>query len=276
MVEIKNCDLNLCDTITCGQLFRFFKLDDNTYDVVIKDRVINVSMNNDTLIIKSSNEDNLENIVLNYFDFDHDYNIIRDKIINIDNDLKDIVNSSKGLRMLRQDPLEMVISYIVSANNKVERIQKSINLLCERYGKKIEYNNKIYYLFPDIETLNTLTVENLRDLKIGFRDKYVYGAIKKIYNKEIDLNYINELNSEDAIKYLMQIKGIGYKVASCILLFGYNRFDVFPVDTWAIKQMCNIYDIKPTQKEVIKFAKEKYKDLSAIVLQYMFHTLRNK
>lgn len=277
MIKIENCDINLDDTITCGQLFRYFKKNDNSYDIILKDRVINVKLDNNILLISSNDETNLESIIYEYFDLNTNYNEIGNKIIALDNKLKESVNNSKGLKMLRQDPLEMIISYIISANNKVERISKSINMLCSRYGKKINFNNSEYYLFPDITVLNNLTIEQLNDLKIGFRDKYVYDAIKKIYNNEIDINEIYKLNSTDALNYLMKINGVGPKVASCILLFGYNRFDVFPIDTWVIKEISNLHpEIKSEQKYIIEFAKNKYKDLSAVAIQYMFHNSRNK
>ncbi len=277
MIKIDDCDLNLTDTITCGQLFRYFEIDDGSYDIVIKDRVINVRMDKNTLIVKSNVEDNLENIVRYYFDLDTNYKLLRDNIIKMDNKLYECANNSVGLRMLRQDPTEMIISYIISANNKVNRISNSINLLCYKYGKKVIFENREYYLFPSIEKLNNLTIKDFNDLKIGFRDKYVFDAVKKLNNKEIDIDKIKSLNSNDALDYLMKINGVGPKVASCILLFGYSRFDVFPVDTWATKEICNLHpEINPTQKAVIEFAKNKYKDLSGIALQYMFHNLRNK
>ena len=146
-----------------------------------------------------------------------------------------------------------------------------------RYGEKINFNNKEYYLFPSVDKLKKLSVDDFNDLKIGFRDKYVYDAVKKLSTNEINIDKIYKLNSDDALNYLMQINGVGPKVASCILLFGYNRFDVFPVDTWVMKQINELHpDVAPSQKSVIKFAKDKYKDLSGIALQYMFHNLRNK
>lgn len=277
MLEIKNRDLNLNDTITCGQLFRYFEKDDNSYDIVLKDRVINVKMDNDTLLVKSNNEDGLKEIVYNYFDLNTDYKKISDEIIKMDKKLTCDAKNSVGLKMLRQDPTEMIISYIISANNKVSRIANSINLLCSKYGDEIVFNEEKYYLFPSIDKLSKLSVADFNELKIGFRDKYVFDAVKKINDKEIDIDKIYELNSDDALNYLMQINGVGPKVASCILLFGYNRFDVFPVDTWVMKQICKLHqDVKPTQKAVIEFAKNKYKNLSGIALQYMFHNSRNK
>ena len=277
MVSFEHCDLNLDDTITCGQLFRYYKLNDNSYDIVIKDRVINVKMDNDVLMVKSNNENNLEKIVKDYFDLDRDYNDIRKKIVKLDSKLKNITNSSIGLRILRQDPKEMIISYIISANNKIIRIQNSIDMLCKKYGKKINFEDRIYYLFPDIEDLKNISIDELHSLKVGFRDKYIFDAINKIHLNEINIDKINKLNSDDALNYLMKINGVGPKVASCILLFAYSRFDVFPVDTWAIKQICNIHkNIKPNQKDVINFSKKKYKELSGIALQFMFHSLRNK
>ena len=119
------------------------------------------------------------------------------------------------------------------------------------------------------------TKEELRNLKTGFRDEYIYEIVNKINNKTFDLQSIDTMNTNDALAYLMNNKGIGEKVASCILLFGYARFDVFPIDTWIKKYMLENYNIK-TIKGIKKYSIDHYGENCGLVLQYMFNAKRNK
>ena len=275
MIQIKNTNINLDDTITCGQIFRYIKENDNSYTVILSDRVVNLKKVKDILIVKSNSEDNLKEIINNYLDLKRDYNSINKKLIEIDNSKKDIIESCSGLKMIRQPKFECLISYIISQNNKVSQIKKILDNISEKYGEKILFNNKEYYLFPKIEKLKNATIEDYRNLKCGFRDKYIYEIVKNINEKNIDLDSIEEMNSEDALKYLMKNKGIGEKVASCILLFAFARFDVYPIDTWVKKYMKDTYDITDVKK-IREFTKEKYNENSGLIIQYMFHFKRNK
>jgi N-glycosylase/DNA lyase len=186
--------------------------------------------------------------------------------------MKKIISKCNGYKILNQDPLEMCISYIISQNNNVKRISKSINELCEKYGEKIIYNDNIYYLFPTYEQLKKLNIDDFSNLKVGFRAKYLYDFI----NKYETLKDINKLSTEDALKELYRVKGIGLKVASCILLFGYKRLDTFPIDTWVKQCISDKYNIKNDAKSIEEFAKNKYKNYSGLAIQYMFHSQRNK
>jgi len=277
MIIIKNTDINLNDTITCGQCFRFYKMDDNSFTIVLSDRVINIKQDDKNLIIESNNEDNLEHIINEYFDLNNDYNMINNEILKSDKTLKNNIKLSKGFKILKQNPFEMLISYIISQNNNVKRIMKSVELLSMKYGKKVIFKNNEYYLFPNFDELKSISLEDLKDIGIGFRDIYIINALKLIEDGTINLDKIYTMNTEEALNHLMLIKGVGPKVASCILLFAYKKYDVFPVDTWVIQAMKELYpNIKPNQKEIIKFAKEKYGNYSGIALQYMYHTMRNK
>lgn len=270
---IKN--LNLKDSITCGQIFRFKEESDDSYTVILSDRVINIKQDKNKLIVESDNYNNLEEIVVKYLDLDTDYDSINKNLLNIDDNLKEIIEKSKGLKMIRQEPFETVIEYIISANNRVPSITNSMNILSEKYGKKVIFKNKEYYLFPRPEDLKDLTAEDFRQAKVGFRDKYLYNIVKSINDKKLDLNSLYDLETDNAFKLLTSYLGIGTKVASCILLFAYGRFDVFPIDTWVKKYMMDLYGIN-NEKIILKTTKEKYGKYSGLVIQYMFHSKRNK
>ena len=165
-----------------------------------------------------------------------------------------------------QRVFETVISFIISANNNIPRIKKIIESLCENFGEKIKGG---YYKFPAPEVLSKLTVEDLSIIKSGFRAKYIIDASKKISSGEIDLDKIYSMNSTDGREYLKQIKGIGDKVADCILLFAYQKFDVFPKDVWIKKILHNLYNVEA--KDFDLFIKNKFGDFGGFAQQYLFY-----
>ena len=273
MIKINVKNLNLKDTITCGQIFRFEENNDS-YIVILKDRVVRLKYENNILYVSSNDETNLEQVIRKYLDLDRDYESINKKLIYKNNELEDIINYSSGLKMIQQEPYETLISYIISANNRVSMISKVVDNISKKYGKKVMFENCEYYLFPNNKEMKDCTKEILRSLKTGFRDEYIYEVVNKINRDEFNLDSINNLSTKDALEYLMKNKGIGEKVASCILLFAYSRFDVFPIDTWVKKYMKEKYDITDISK-IKKFFNEQYGEYCGLVIQYIFNYNRN-
>ena len=275
MIKIKlKKAFNLDSTVTCGQIFRFIKREDSSYDIVLKDRVINVYRKEEFLYVSSNVEDNLKSVVEDYFDLNNDYDTMNEILIKSDKKLENAINFSKGLMMIRQDPFETIIEYIISANNGVNQISNALNLIAEKYGKRVEFNNNTYYLFPQYKDLKDINEEDLRLCKVGFRDKYLKLIIDRINNGELKLDEFYNLNTKDALAKLMENNGIGPKVASCILLFAYQKYDVFPVDTWVKKIMKSSYNIEG-EKNIRTFASNTYGKYSAIAIQYLFNYSRN-
>ena len=264
----------LDDTITCGQIFRFFKQDDNSYDIILKDRVINVYMDEEYLCVSSNNENNLEKVVRLYFDLDNDYALMNNYLRKSDKKIIPAVDFSSGLMMIKQDPFETIMEYIISANNGVPQIANALNNIAKNYGKKIVFNDKEYFLFPQYKDLKDVSVEEFRNCKVGFRDKYLKLMIDKLNNNEINLDEFYDLETKEALNKLMENVGIGPKVASCILLFAYQKYDVFPIDTWVKKVMKNDYGIEG-EKNIRDFATKTYGKYSGIAIQYLFNYGRN-
>lgn len=263
--------VDIKEILTSGACFRVKVEEDGSITNVMNDRVVNIKQDNNLLTIKSSNYENLEKVIYEYFDLNRDYKSINKEIINNNTELEKIVDKCKNYRILNQDSFEMCISYIISQNNNVKRISKSIEVLCEKYGKQVNFEGKEYYLFPKYQDIKDITIDALNDLKIGFRDKYIMDFINNYEN----LKNINELSTEDALKEFMKVKGIGMKVASCILLFGYKRLDVYPIDTWVKQYISENYDIKNDQKIIENFARNKFGKYTGLIIQYMFHSQRN-
>lgn len=266
---------NLENTLTCGQIFRFYKQIDNSYDVILDDRVINVIEKENKLYVISNDEDNLKEKIIEYFDLNTDYEKIGNILVNKDKKIESSVLFSKGLKIINQQPFETIIEYIISANNSVNSIANAINNISKKYGKKVIFKDKEYYLFPNYADLKDVSIEEYRECKVGFRDRYIYEMVQKLNNKEFKIEEIYNLNTEEALKYLMNNIGIGPKVASCILLFSYKRYDVFPIDTWVKKVMKERYNIS-TEEKMRKFSKEIYGEYCGLAIQYLFNESRNK
>lgn len=264
----------LDDTVTCGQIFRFFPQDDGSYDIIIKDRVINVYMDEKDLCVSSNKEEDLKEVVMDYFDLNNDYETMNTFLINSDKKLADAVEFSSGLMMIKQDPFETIMSYIISANNGVPQIASALNNIAKNYGEKVTFNEKEYYLFPQYKNLKDVSAQDYRNCKVGFRDKYLKAMVDKLNNNEIDLDEFYELDTKEALAKFMENVGIGPKVESCILLFAYQKYDVFPIDTWVKKVMKNDYGIEG-EKNIREFAIKTYGKYSGIAIQYLFNYGRN-
>ena len=267
---------NLKYTLECGQCFRWKKTDEDYYVGVIKDRVIKIKQVKDTLYIISSNMDNLEDVVRHYFNLDLDYTSIEKRISIVDDNVKKAVKNTSGLRFLKQDFFETLISYIISANNNIPRISKSVNEISRRYGKEVELEGEKYYLFPTPEELKNVTIEEYRECGVGFRDKYIYNTVAKINNKEIDLDELFKMDTQNLKKELLSLMGVGPKVADCILLFSCSRLEVFPVDTWVEKIMTKLYfnNKEASKKQIQDYAKNNFKNDAGIIQQHLFYNIR--
>ena len=191
MLRIKDICIDLDGTVTCGQIFRYEKEADNSYTIILSDRVINIKKDKNDLVVTSNKEEDLENVIRNYFDLNRSYDEMDKEILKSDNTLENMVKSCAGYKIINQSNFECAISYILSANNGVPQIRNSLNLISEKYGEKIIFNGKEYYLFPNEEKLKNVSIEDYRNLKTGFRDKYLYEFVQKVNNKEFDLKKIN-------------------------------------------------------------------------------------
>ena len=279
----KQESFNLKHIFECGQCFRWNKLEDNSYIGVIKDAVINVKEENGKFIFTGSTiNGNLKEIIRYYFDLDTNYTEYKKILSNIDNYLKESIKFGSGIRILRQDLWECIISFIISANNNIPRIKKIIEKLSKEYGKKIEFNGNTYYFFPTPEALSKASVEDLRNLGLGFRDKRIYNTTKMIIENEVNLNSIKSMDDTEKMRNeLLKLDGVGPKVADCILLFALKRIDVFPIDVWVRRVMNDLYihninEEKVNKKELQKLAEDKFGNLQGIAQQYLFYWKREE
>ena len=257
----------------CGQCFRFAKEKDESYTVVAKNRVINVSSDNEKIIIKNTTDEEFSDIWYDYFDLGTDYKNIK-TALSSDVHLKKSSEFGKGIRILNQDLFECIISFIISANNNIPRIQGIIERFAKEYGDEISAFGTTYYSFPEIGRLNELKREDLSFLRAGYRDSYLIDAFYKITTNDVNLENIKTSTTEEARKELMKIKGIGNKVADCILLFGNGRKETFPVDVWVKRSIGRLYADEIGDMPIHEFAKNKFSNLAGYAQQYLFYYMR--
>ena len=256
------------DTFECGQCFRWNRQDDDSYIGVIGDKVLRVTDNTDL-------SDNAE-----YFDLERDYSKIQSSIA-IDKTMEKAIEFGKGIRILNQDLWETIISFIISANNNIPRIKGIIERLSKAYGKEIEYEDKKYYTFPRPEELKDVSVEDFRKLGLGFRDIRLYETTHIILDGKIDLEELHKIEDfEEVRNRLLELSGVGPKVADCILLFStLKRFEAFPIDVWVRRVMNEIYfklpdEKKLTNREIMEFANDKFGKYKGLAQQYLFYYIR--
>ena len=264
----------------CGQCFRWNVEADGSYTGIFKNNVVNVKKEGNNVIFRGICENDIEVECREYFDLDTDYTEIKNILSNVDENLKKSIQYGEGIRILKQDLWETIISFIISANNNIPRIKGIIERLSQKYGNEIVFNGTPYYTFPAPEQLSEATVEDLRTLGLGFRDKRVYETTKLILSKQIDLDKLKEITDSNILREeLNKLPGVGDKVADCIILFSMKRFDVFPVDVWVRRVMNELYiknedESKVNKIQIRNLAEQKYGNLAGLAQQYLFYWKR--
>lgn len=259
---IKNC--NMKKIMESGQCFRINKIDTNKYLVISKDLAcIAKQIGNDTEI-KCNKKD--EDYWLYYFDMMQDHDTIGSTFIKDDKYINDAVNFGKGLRLLKQDNYECLVSFIISQRKNIPAIKTSIESLSSTFGEKREIFGVEYSTFPSIEQLYG---KSLKDkFGLGYRAEYLEKLVEKLYRKEIDLEKIKQMNYNKGLMELKKIKGVGDKVANCVLLYSLNKENAFPIDIWMQRIIDNEFNGE--------FPFEKYKHYKGLLQLYMFYYERYK
>ncbi len=274
-------DFDLCQTLECGQAFHFEKTGEQDYIVVAMNRMLHVAQTTAggkvNLIFYNTSAEDFENVWNDYFDFDTDYAFIKSELLKMDERLREAIDSKWGVHILNQDFFEMLMSFIISQNKQIPQIKELVFRISKFYGKKLgEYNGKAYYSFPDVNECEVITEEDFRNMKTGFRAPYLYDAAKKCKEGMYSVDILRGLNDDEVMECLKQIKGVGEKVASCVMLFGLGRRSAFPVDVWMKRIMERLYFGEDTKKEVImEFAKKRFGELGGYAQQYLFYFARD-
>ena len=255
-------DLDLLQTLDCGQSFRWSEQSDGSFCGVAYGKSVSVRLLGDDLYIDNATVEDFEKIWQGYFDLSLDYGKIRDEISKIHPVLNDASRYAPGIRILRQEPFEALCTFIISQNNNIKRIKGIVQRLCENFGEEIGENT---FAFPTAERLALLSPDDLAPLRAGFRNRYLIDASQKVASGEVDLEMCKTADYEQARRELMKITGVGVKVADCTLLFGMHRIEAFPVDVWMKRAMEKLFP---------DMSAEDFGEYAGIAQQYIFHYSR--
>lgn len=281
---LKTKCFNLLDTLECGQCFRWKRIDEGSEENryisefcgVISDRVIRIKQINDYIYVYSNIKENLKETIEYYFDLYNNYDRIEKEIATLDKNIAIAVRNTSGIHILNQSTFETLISFIISSNNNIPRIKKSIEEISRRYGKRVMFEGKEYYLFPTLQELSEVTVEEFKSCSVGFRDKYIVKTVADLMENNIYVECTSKLTNVQLKKVLMSFVGVGPKVADCVMLFSYGRQDVFPIDVWVKRVMEKLYLKKEsTLKEVFEYAEDYFGSYAGVIQQHLFHNIRN-
>jgi len=270
ITDIKDFDLK--KTFECGQCFRWNVVDYDinninncTYKGIAFGNAIKIRHNNGSIFISGTIEE-FKSIWCKYFDLDRDYATIR-KQLCIDSFMEQATEYGRGIRILHQDKWEALCSFIISQNNNIPRIKTIIETLCREFGDAIMFRDELYYTFPSAGKIAALNTESLAVLRCGYRAEYIIRSAKAITDGLVNLNELAECTPEIARKELKKLHGVGDKVADCVMLFGLNMLDAFPLDVWMKKAVAKHYG--PNFDPII------FSPYAGIAQQYIFNYTRN-
>ena len=264
IIILNPTDFDVKQTLECGQIFRFTVTGNNAF-VCSGNKMAKLKTVDNSIEIISNDIDFFED----FFDLKTDYSLIKSKLVK-DEFLMPAIEYGKGVRILKNDAYEMIISFIISANNNIKRIKKSIEILCERFGD----NMGDYYAFPTLCQLKCATEQDFINAGLGYRAKYMFETVQFL-----TVDMIEELkikSKDEQFEFLLSLKGVGEKVANCILLFGLGRKDVFPVDTWINKVYNSLTNKEENnRKKITRELTARYGELSGYAQQYFFYYYRD-
>lgn len=259
--EMENFDLDqICRS---GQCFRMYQKDGGRYHVIAGNRFLELRRQKDGYCFDCE-EAEFEGFWKGYFDLDTDYGAYLGKINPVDTYLKDAAAFGSGIRILRQDLWETIVSFLISQQNNIIRIRRCIQNICEAYGERLDSpGGEEYYAFPSPEALAGLGDDDLKACNLGYRSRYVVRAAASIVSKETDLEKIARLPYEEAKAELLKLFGVGEKVADCICLFALHHLQAFPVDTHINRAMKEHYGQG--------FPQKRYDGYQGVMQQYIFY-----
>jgi N-glycosylase/DNA lyase len=258
---IHNPNFDIRQTFLCGQCFRWAESSDGAFEGVAMGRHLSLTQGDGCVVLHDVKSEDIPLWEM-YFDLETDYGVFI-KRFAADETLSLASSCSSGIRILRQEPFETLISFIISQNNNIPRISGIISRLCESFGEKIGN----YYAFPTAESLKGITPDDLAPLRAGFRARYICDAVNKVNSGEVNFELIDSLPLDEAREELKKIVGVGDKVADCVLLFAFHKMDSFPKDVWVKRIMAQYYP---------NGLPECTKGAEGIAQQYLFDYIRNK
>ena len=266
MMIIKNTDFDIRKIAESGQCFRLKPTQNCEYALVAHRCVLQLADTPDGVALDCTQAE-FDAIWCDYFDLTTDYAAIRAQADPEDAFLRRACDYGAGIRMLRQDPWEMLVSFIISQRKSIPAIQFCIEALCSRYGEPIDCAGKSFFTFPSAQRLAALDEAHFLACSLGYRAKYVLAAARMVASGVLDLSAMAALSDEALFSSLLAVPGVGEKVANCVMLFGYHRLARFPRDVWINRMEANEYDGA--------FPLERYPEFAGALQQYIFYYARS-
>jgi len=254
----------------CGQSFRFFNSENGKRLGIAFGSIIEIEATDKGYTVTATPEIE-EDVLTGFFDLKRDYNEI-EKCLSNDLVIKNAIEFGRGIRILKQEFFETLLTFIYSQRSNIPKIAKCVEKTAELFGEKIVKDGKTYYAFPTPDKMKNITVSDLTEIKCGYRCEYIVDAVNKVLSGEIDYLKLKDMPYQKAKETLMTIKGVGEKVADCVCLFSLGFFEAFPTDTWIKKAMESLYNIP--EAEIRTVSADMFGNMSGIAQQYLFYYLR--
>lgn len=266
-IEIQD-DFDLEKIASCGQCFRAKSLENGLFRFVSGEHVIYIKDMGNHQFSVSCTDDEWKEIWTRYFDLDRSYESLYYEEREKHEFVRKAMDCGRGIRILRQDPWEMLLTFIISQRKSIPAISKSVEALAEKYGHPIETDYEILHSFPTPDEMAHASIEELQECGLGYRVPYIYDAVQKVASGSLDLAAIADFNDADLFQELLTVQGVGKKVANCICLFGYGRIARVPVDVWiarAVDEDCCGEDPFPL-----------FESNAGIIQQYVFYYMKTR
>ncbi len=274
MFTIPAQDFSLAETLECGQTFRWRRLAAGGYYGWIDGSTVKIHQEGSVLTVASLDPTLTLERVVRYFALDLDLASILSSI-DVDAQLHEAIGRHRGLRILRQDPWECLLSFICSSYNNITRIQGMIERLAQAYGTAVGFNGFYGYSFPTPEAIAAATERELRALGLGFRAAYLKATARMIADGGLPLETLRQVSYPVAKTSLMQCEGVGDKVADCVALFGLEQYEAFPIDLWIERAMRYYFRRqKMTPKRIHDFARRHFGPYAGYAQQYLYQYVR--
>lgn len=253
-------------TFDCGQCFRWEKQSDDSYIGIANSQVVRISAVGDCVTIDGCSSEDYENFWRSYLDADRDYSAIK-KAVNINSVMNTAIEFGSGIRILRQDFFEALISFIISQRSSIPKIKSCVNKLCTLYGNKIVFEGKDYYSFPTADKIAALSEDDIRAIGVGYRAPYILKAALMVQSGKLNTAELFNLDTPTARSRLLQLYGVGDKVCDCVLLFSLGKYDLFPSDVWIKRVMTEEFESTDAKSS----GENLFGQYSGFAQQYLFY-----
>ena len=262
--------INLDITLECGQAFRWNRVREGVWEGVLGDYPVELKQSGDTVIIGSvADPESIDAAVRMYLRAQDDMADIRNRLVVSDAMFSACLDEIGGLRLVKMDEWECLISYVLATCSNIPRIRKMIGTLSERYGNRL---GECAFSFPSMESLRDASVEDLRRCGLGYRAEYVHAISSSLERRDID--EMGRMSYEDLRAGLKELPGIGDKVADCVSLFGFGRLESFPVDIWVRRSLSRLYGVTGSYERLRRFGMERFGDVAGYAQEYLFYNER--